>query len=170
MGIHPKHGKMDPVYPPLADVARLAIKYVPIDITVLSSTLRLWEEQKAYVKAGTSRTLDSLHLPQADGYVHAVDLGALERGTVSWRPEVYFAIAEAVQIAARELNVDVIWGGAWTSLNSPKSVEELHAEYIALVAARPPRADGTAHRPFFDGPHFEVRELDNGSYNDLRIS
>ena len=149
-GHHPKHGFIAPIYPPLADVTRLAINYSVVDITVLSTTLRLLSEQKSFYEAGTSKTMNSLHLEQDDGFGHAVDLGALERGSVSWRPEVYFDLADAMQRAARELDVPVIWGGCWAPLNGVKDIDELHAEYIARK-----RAQGK--RPFFDGPHFEVR-------------
>lgn len=149
-GKHPKHGRMNPVYPPLADVIRLSIKYSVLDMTILNSTLRTYEEQEDFVAKGTSKTMDSLHLPQDDGYVHAVDVAAMERGTVSWRPEVYFDIADAVQEAARDLNVDVVWGGCWANLNTGTTVDELHARYVARK-----RTEG--RRPFFDGPHFQIR-------------
>jgi len=161
MGRHrsPRRSGFSPVFPPLAEVVRLSIGFSSVDITVLSSTLRDLREQEAFVEAGTSRTMESLHLEQADGFIHAVDLGALERGKVSWRPEVYFDIAEAVQAAARELDIDIVWGGAWRNLNTDKSVYELHAEYIAEVAARPWK-NGRPQRPFFDGPHFQTTKRD----------
>ena len=149
-GKHPKHGRMRPVYPPLADVIRLSIKYSVLDMTILNSTLRTLQEQEEYVAKGTSKTMDSLHLPQDDGYVHAVDVAAMERGSVSWRPEVYFDIADAVQQAARDLNVDVVWGGCWKSLNTGRTVDDLYADYVA-------RKRSQGRRPFFDGPHFQIR-------------
>lgn len=149
-GKHPKHGRMSPVYPPLADVIRLSIEYSVLDMTILNSTLRTESEQREFVRKGTSKTMNSLHLPQEDGFVHAVDIGAMERGTVSWRPEVYFDIADAVQRASRELNVDVVWGGCWSRLNTNRSVDELYADYVA-------RKRSQGRRPFFDGPHFQIR-------------
>lgn len=149
-GIHPKHGVMSPVYPPLADCVRLAIQFSIVDITILSATLRTIEEQQTFVDEGRSKTMDSLHLPQEDGFVHAVDIAALEGGTVSWRPDVYFDIAEAMQEAARELDLPVVWGGAWAKLNGNRSVDEIHADYVA-------RKRSQGRRPFFDGPHFELK-------------
>lgn len=150
-GIHPKHGVMRPVYPPLAEAVRLAIQFSIVDMTVLSATLRTEEEQRTFVNEGRSKTMNSLHLPQADGFVHAVDIAALEGGTVSWRPDVYFDIAEAMQEAARELDLPIVWGGAWLPLNTyDDAVHDLHADYVQRK-----RREGK--RPFFDGPHFQLK-------------
>jgi len=149
-GIHPKHGVMSPVYPPLAEAVRLCIQFSRVDITVLSATLRTEEEQRTFVREGRSKTMSSLHLPQADGFVHAVDLAALEGGTVSWRPDVYFDLAEAMQTAARELDLPIVWGGAWAKINGSRDIDELHADYVARK-----RSEG--RRPFFDGPHFQLK-------------
>lgn len=155
-GFHPEHGFMAPVVPPLANVVRRAIDYSVLDMTILKDTLRTEAEQAEFVRKRTSKTMDSLHLVQADGFVHATDIGALEHNRLSWRPDVYFDIAEAMQLAARELDVDVIWGGCWRNINTDRDIAELHAEYIAEVASRPLR-NGKKQKPFFDGPHFELR-------------
>jgi len=148
-GYHPRYGRMSPIHPDLRAVVELAIRYSSVDMTVLSSTLRTLEHQRALVAKGRSRTMNSRHLPQDDGYVHAVDLGAMEGRNISWRPDVYFDLAEAVQRAARELDVSVEWGGCWANLNTDETVHDLHARYVARKAAQ-------GRRPFFDGPHFQL--------------
>ena len=148
-GVHPKHGRMTAVHPDLAAVVRLAIEYTPVDMTVLSSTLRSVAEQRRLVDEGRSKTMNSRHLPQDNGFVCAVDLAALEGGTVSWRPDVYFDLAKAMQKACRELRTPVEWGGCWEDLSTSESVYELHARYVARKAAQ-------GRRPFFDGPHFQL--------------
>jgi peptidoglycan L-alanyl-D-glutamate endopeptidase CwlK len=43
----------------------------------------------------------------------AVDLGAWFAGTVRWDWPLYYKIAFAMKEAAKELNVDMEWGGDW---------------------------------------------------------
>ncbi len=148
-GVHPKYGKMSPVNPQLAEVVLLAIEFSPVDMTILSDTLRTVERQREFVIKGASKTMRSKHLPDRRGLVNAVDIGAIEFGKVSWRPDVYFQIAEAVQKAARALDVPIVWGGCWAKINGYRSIEELHAEYVA-------RKFKLGLRPFFDGPHFQI--------------
>lgn len=151
-GHHPSLGAMAPVHPDLVAVVREAIKVSRVDMTVLSSTLRTEARQRELVAAGRSRTMRSLHLPQSSGFVHAVDLGLYEGGRVSWRPQGYFDIADAMQTAARDLNIPVTWGGCWAPLNAVGHVHDvdcLHAEYVARKAK-------AGARPFFDGPHFQL--------------
>lgn len=148
-GYHPKYGRMTAVHPDLRAVVELAIRYSAVDMTVLSSTLRTVEHQRDLVARGRSRTMNSRHLPQESGFVCAVDLGAYEGRNISWRPDVYFDLAEAVQRAARELNTPVEWGGCWADLNTDETVHALHARYVARKAER-------GRRPFFDGPHFQL--------------
>jgi peptidoglycan L-alanyl-D-glutamate endopeptidase CwlK len=50
--------------------ARVALR---VPIVVLPSTVRTQEEQEEFVESGRSQTMDSLHLPQDDGWVYAVD-------------------------------------------------------------------------------------------------
>lgn len=42
-------------------------------IVVLPSTTRTVEDQREFVEEGRSQTMESLHLPQDDGWVYAVD-------------------------------------------------------------------------------------------------
>ena len=143
-------------HPVLVECAIRALGFSVVDMSVLRSTLRTKQKQQELFDAGMSQTLDSLHLPQASGYVHAIDLGAYVAGRVSWRSEHYFDVAEAMQSAARQLGAPVTWGGCWSRIDGVETIYELHSRYIAKVAARPLRANGMPHRPFFDGPHFQL--------------
>jgi len=140
---------MAPVHPVLAECAKLALTYSVVDLAILRDTLRTVEKQEQLVRAGLSKTMNSLHLPQASGYVHAVDIGVYEGRRLSWRQEAFFDVAEAMQAAARELDAPVTWGGCWAPLNGDKGAVELHAEYVARKAR-------AGRRPFFDGPHFQL--------------
>jgi peptidoglycan L-alanyl-D-glutamate endopeptidase CwlK len=97
------------VDPRLVKVVERAIELTEIDFTVLEG-IRTPERQKQLVAEGFSQTLKSKHLTG-----HAVDLGALVNGTVSWDKEPYYKIEKAMKQAAQELNIKVRWGGDFKS-------------------------------------------------------
>lgn len=93
----------------LVMVVEKAITLTTIDFTVLEG-LRTPERQQQLVNDGFSQTLKSKHLTG-----HAVDLGALVDGKVSWDKEPYFEIAKAMKQAAKDLKVNIRWGGDFKS-------------------------------------------------------
>lgn len=93
----------------LVMVVEKAITLTTIDFTVLEG-LRTPERQQQLVNDGFSKTLKSKHLTG-----HAVDLGALVDGKVSWDKEPYFEIAKAMKQAAKDLEVNIRWGGDFKS-------------------------------------------------------
>lgn len=130
---------------PLVAVVRRAITITPVDFKVLQG-LRTKQEQEANVASGASWTMDSRHLTG-----HAVDLGALSNGSLSWHWTLYYPIARAMQVAARSLDVEVRWGGVWDrTLNSlSDDLENEVAQYVARRKVNGKRAN-------IDGPHFEL--------------
>jgi peptidoglycan L-alanyl-D-glutamate endopeptidase CwlK len=97
------------VDPRLIKVVERAIEITDIDFTVLEG-LRSPERQKQLVNEGFSQTLKSKHLTG-----HAVDLGALVNGAVSWDKEHYHTIAKAMKKSAEELKINIRWGGDFKS-------------------------------------------------------
>lgn len=95
------------VHPDLVKVVERAISLSEIDFTVLEG-LRTAQRQKQLKDAGASQTLNSRHLTG-----HAVDLGALVNGKLRWDWPLYHKIAKAMQQAAKELKVSIVWGGSW---------------------------------------------------------
>lgn len=139
------------VHPRLVAVVRRAIQLTAQDFQVYDG-LRTLEEQRAHVAAGTSKTLDSKHLPQADGFGHAVDLVPWIGGKARWEWAAIYPIAAAVWQAASEQGVALTWGGCWDrpllSLgNGAGDLESAVHEY----AARHPGPD------LLDGPHYQLR-------------
>ena len=61
------------VKPEIIAVIYLALKFSEIDFAVVSG-VRSISEQRFYFNAGTSKTMNSFHLLQDDGFGHAVDL------------------------------------------------------------------------------------------------
>ena len=95
------------------DLVRLAnavlIKYPEYDIVVLDG-LRDLETQKRYVEKGVSKTLNSKHLRQDDGYSHAIDI---KPATYKWTEPIYKwrLFAQHVKDTADELGINILSGG-----------------------------------------------------------
>ena len=96
--------RLDGVHPDLVAVVRKAIEISEQDFTVLEG-LRSIERQKELVASGKSTTMNSRHLTG-----HAVDISPWP---ISWNWDYFYPIAEAMKEAAKELNVDIEWGGDW---------------------------------------------------------
>ena len=137
----------------LVRVVERAIQITTQDFSVHDG-LRTAEEQKRLVAAGASQTMNSKHRQQADGYGHAVDLVPFINGKMRWEWPAIYPIAAAVWQAARELKVDIRWGGAWIDLDQIKTGTPgaMKAAVEAYGAAR--RKAGK--KAFTDGPHFEL--------------
>jgi len=97
------------------------------DITMLASTIRTIQEQKAFFDSGASKTMDSLHLPRpfpefGDDklYVCAFDCTPYPVNFDNINEHFYMAgiIMAAVEklFKAGKIAHKVRWGGRWTSL------------------------------------------------------
>lgn len=138
------------VHPKLVGVVERAIKISGQDFTVQEG-LRSSARQRALVASGASKTLNSKHLEQPDGYGHAVDLVPWIDGTPRWEWGPIYLIAAAVREAAIALVVPIRWGGVWDRrLNDlpsgPAGIKSAVAEYCV----RHPGPD------WLDGPHYEL--------------
>ncbi|MFK3661177.1 M15 family metallopeptidase [Scandinavium sp. NPDC088450] len=98
------------VHKDLSDVMRKALKLSPVDFGI-SEGLRNQKRQLELLASGKSLTSKSRHLTG-----HAVDIFAVINGSVSWEFKHYQTIATAVFKAAKDLSVDVEWGGDWTEI------------------------------------------------------
>lgn len=136
------------VHPYLVLICNKALDYAVTDIMVVEG-VRTDEQQQEYFRTGRSKTLNSKHLLQDDGYGHAVDLypypiNMQKVNTHSAQEIARFGILQGVmQAALKELHrsgdipedVYLRWGGDWDG-------------------------DGlTLDHAFFDAPHFELRGL-----------
>lgn len=143
--------RLEGVHPDMVAVVKRAIEITKVDFGVTEGT-RTVATQRKYVAAGKSQTMNSKHLPQADGYSHAVDLVAYVGSSVSWELNLYDDIADAMKQAAKELNVSVKWGAAWNVPDVTQWGGTMEEAMMHYVDER--RAQG--RRPFIDGPHFEL--------------
>ena len=98
--------KLSGVHPDLVDVVKLAIQISEQDFSVTEG-LRTKARQKELLASGKTTTMNSRHLTG-----HAVDLVPYP---VSWDWEHFYPIADAMKDAARQLGVELEWGGDWKS-------------------------------------------------------
>ena len=108
--------RLNTCHPDLQKVFNEVIKY--FDCSIIEG-IRTKETQEEYVRTGKSRTMNSRHLDQGDGYSHAVDVAPFVKthpNRIPWDDHRYFFIlAGHVQRIAAELGVELRWGGDWDS-------------------------------------------------------
>lgn len=108
--------RLEGVHPLLVEIVKLAIQRTEVDFTVVEG-LRTPERQRELVDKGASQTMNGLHLKQATGYGHAVDLAPLVSGAIPWNDwDEFRRLADVVKVCAAELGVPVEWGGDWKTL------------------------------------------------------
>ena len=98
--------RLNGLHPDLVAVVKRAIEITDQDFTVLEG-LRSVERQKELVESGKSTTMNSRHLTG-----HAVDIAPWP---ISWDWDYFYPISDAMKDAAKELKVDLEWGGDWSS-------------------------------------------------------
>jgi len=139
------------VHPVLADTAALALRLSDQDFCVYEG-LRTADRQAKLVKQGYSKTLESKHLRQSDGYGHAVDLVPWIQGHPKWDWGGCYAIAVAMTRAATRLGVanKIRWGAVWD-----RTLADLAGDNVAMTRAVVDYANRHQGKDFLDGPHFE---------------
>lgn len=147
--------ELEGVHPDLVACVEYAIDNTPVDFAVHDGN-RTKSEQYKYYKSGASHTMNSKHLPQEDGYGHAVDLVPYINGKLRWEMPPIYQIAYTMQEASHVLDVPLRWGGFW----APMVIGHTAKEYKMLLDERVERYISKRvsqnKRPFVDGCHFEV--------------
>ena len=110
------------VHPDLVKIVERAIQITTVDFTVLEG-VRSAERQRTLVDSGASQTMNSRHIPGADGYAKAVDLGAWVDDQVDWSWPLYVKITNAVKTAAKELNIPIVCGIDWITFRDGPHIE-----------------------------------------------
>ena len=107
------------VKPTMVAVLRRGLELSPYDFGV-SQGVRSYEDQVTAVNNGDSETMDSLHLIQADGFAHAVDIKVYVNGKLTWDHKYFRKVIQALFTAAIELGVQIEVGALWRDfLDSP---------------------------------------------------
>lgn len=120
--------KLNTCHPDIQKVMQEVIKHT--DCTIIEG-VRTKETQEEYVRTGKSKTMNSKHLPQADGCSHAVDVMAYPIKWSDWKRNCYFA--GFVMATAKSMGINLRSGIDWDS-----------------------DFDISEHS-FLDGPHFELK-------------
>lgn len=121
------------VHPDLIDIVRDVMGLQIMDFSVREG-LRDIETQRDYVKRGVSKTMNSKHLKQADGYAHAVDLYPYPVRDLNSKTEfARFGLLAGLMLSCAKANgVLLKWGADW----------DMDGE--------------TSDHSFTDAPHFEI--------------
>ena len=104
--------RLQGVYPDLVKVVNRAIEISPYDFCITEG-VRSIETQKQYVAEGKSKTMDSHHLKQEDGYSYAIDFVVYLGADITWEIGYYRKVIQAFMTAAIELGVQIEAGGLW---------------------------------------------------------
>lgn len=133
----------------LKEVVKLAITYTDTDFGVIEG-VRTPEKQLEYYRKGASQI--------AVGGTHvrgrAVDLMAYMGDRGSWEITLYDNIADAMKLAAIQLDVPLTWGAAWHIPDIRQwdgTMQDATDAYVKMRFSQ-------GKRPFIDGPHFEITE------------
>lgn len=107
--------KLKKVHPDLIKVVRRTAKLIKDSSFgfIITCGARTLEEQKKLLKAGATKTLNSRHIPGADGYSKAVDFAVTVDGKIKWDWPLYSKLAGIVKEAAKLEKVNIEWGGDW---------------------------------------------------------
>lgn len=132
------------VDPKLVLVVKRAIQLTQVDFRV-NEGVRTIARQKQLLKEGKTQTLKSKHIEGK-----AVDLVALVDNKVNWDASYYIQIAEAVRLAAIELNVQVRWGGCWLGAINSYSSSQVAIDTYKKVRKQQGKS------VFLDLVHFEL--------------
>jgi peptidoglycan L-alanyl-D-glutamate endopeptidase CwlK len=98
------------------DLVRIVERAAEMRSFMVVQGLRTMEEQRRLYLLGKSKTMRSRHLTG-----HAVDLAPLVDldgdgdQELSWNPDHFWPISEAMLGASEYLKIPIIWGGSWES-------------------------------------------------------
>ena len=99
--------RLRPLHPDLIRVVEEAAGNLTANFIVLEG-LRTIERQEQLYKKKASQTMNSRHLTG-----HAVDLGVVIDEEVRWDGRLYHELSDVVLCCAKQLGVEIIWGGSW---------------------------------------------------------
>lgn len=116
--------RLNGVHPDMVKVMEEAIKESPLDFSITEG-LRTKERQQELFSAGKSQTMNSRHLTGK-----AVDIAVLVDGKVTWDFPKYQIVADHIKKEAKELEIDIVWGGDWVSFRDGPHFELHRSKYI----------------------------------------
>lgn len=132
--------RLQGLHPKLVALVEDVLATGVMDFSIIEG-VRTKERQQILVDRGASRTMNSKHIKQADGYGHAVDLYPypidMDKVNGGYWPEIirFGVLAGMMQTLAPKHGLVIRWGMDWD------------------------RDGRTLDHSFFDAPHFEIKEI-----------
>ncbi|AQX87168.1 M15 family metallopeptidase [Elizabethkingia bruuniana] len=128
---------LDKIHPNLVKIMKCAITNSPVDFTIIEGVRTLKRQQDLYAQGRAKPGIKvtnadgirnkSNHQVKKDGYGYAVDLYPFFNGKVQVNhPDTLKKlklIADHIKKVAKELEVNIIWGGDWKQLYDPAHFE-----------------------------------------------
>jgi peptidoglycan L-alanyl-D-glutamate endopeptidase CwlK len=124
--------KLQGVHPDLCRVIQAAAVLYPGDLLVVEG-LRTLAQQVEYVASGASRTMNSRHLPDANGVGYAVDLCFVIGGKDRWDWPLYDRLRPHLLAAAKNEIVPIELGMDWETFKDGPHVQLPHQSYPAAT-------------------------------------
>jgi len=134
--------RLEGINPKLIQLTHRALQLSSVDFGVTCG-MRTQHEQNQLRASGASQINRSRH---QDGM--AIDIFVYVDGKGTWELDHYITAAEGFALAAKEMEVDLRWGGGWTHYLNKYTAKQSRDGY-----AKHKKKQG--RRQFIDGPHFE---------------
>lgn len=129
------------VHPDLVRVVKRAATLSSCEIAVTYGVRTHEEQVKLYAQGRTAPgkivtwTMASKHIPQADGWGHAVDLAPVINGVIPWNDLAAFEALQPIMFKAAELEgVKLVWGADWNHNGVPHEKGETDNPHYQLAA------------------------------------
>jgi len=116
-------GNLKGIHPDLRKVADRAIEISKVDF-IITDGLRTLKEQREFVRKGASKTMKSRHL-----YGLAIDFVAIVANKVTYKVSAMRTVSEAFKAAARELGIEIEWGGDWKKFQDTPHIQLSKKKY-----------------------------------------
>lgn len=111
------------VHKDLVKVFNLARQRSEVRFVIIEG-VRTLERQKQLYAQGASKTLNSRHIPGADGLAKAMDFAPIgSNGQIAFDWPLYWKVGPVIEAAAKELGVAVVWGARWSTFKDGPHVE-----------------------------------------------
>lgn len=144
------------IHPDLVKVIYRAMGLSIMDFTVTDGVRTLAQQKKLYDQGRNGNpgpivtwTMESNHLPKADGYGHAVDMAPYPIDYNN--TESFTSLARLMREAALQEGIRTVWGCIWDRCLNDLS-DNLHAEIEGYVYRR----KALGKKASQDRPHFEL--------------
>lgn len=122
--------RLKEVHPDLQKVVKRYLQIGTMPIVVLEG-MRDMQTQKENVRKGASQTLRSRHLTG-----HAVDIAPFVNGKPSFAWPSYYVLAPQMKQAAKDVGVNIEWGGDWVKFKDGPHWQLPWKSYPALGVSR----------------------------------